>query len=126
MDAQRNERDRTSQQELRPVILLSNTEYVLQVRDKESPEWTKTLHSDATRLPLEASTASAARILGRLAELLRQEASHNSGSTEEEEGSEAHLEMERKADSNPGVSEAELEDGGAKDTSGELLKDIES
>lgn len=51
----------------------------------DAPVSQVTYHATATRLPLKASTASIEKLTNRLAEILRQEASHQNGDQEEEE-----------------------------------------
>lgn len=55
--------------------------------------------------------------------MLRQEESHRSGDEEEHDDD---IEIEWKADSDPGVGESELEEGGDWETDEEVLKDIKS
>lgn len=83
---------------------MSNREEVLRVREEEWPFLPDKYQTAATRLPLELSTASTARITGRLAEMFREEVCHQSGSDEEKDGSEAHMDLKMKADSSPGVN----------------------
>lgn len=73
---------------------------------------------------MKGSTAFSARILGRFEKIISYEASHDSGSEEEEYGSEAHEEIEKKEDSNPRVREVGLKEGGDKETGLDYLKEI--
>lgn len=89
-------------------------------RDEESPVSPVTYHTTATRIMLEASKAFPPRKLpSRLAEMFHQEALHQSGDEEEKDDD---FSLEEKADSNQGVIEGEIEDGGTKEKNKKLLK----
>lgn len=85
MDAQGNENDSTSRRQPRLVSLLSNPEDALRERDNEGPVSPVTFLTAASQKPLEALTASAARIPGRLARMLREEESRQKAEEEEVE-----------------------------------------
>lgn len=76
-------------------------EETLREKDKKAPVSPETLHTAASKQPLEVPTESFVRIPDRFAQILCESASHQSARKDNE----ADVEVGKEEDSNPGLRE---------------------